>query len=82
MKKPFLNSRNKKYFHICWFADFKRINLNDRKQKMMWLQMILTRGRADDIRKLDFAEVNKFLPTLYLPEETKSLWKDYFSRRK
>jgi len=87
--KPKCNSKevsiftvpSKKYFHICWFADPKRMNLNEEKEKRMWLQMVLTRGRAANIRELDFAEVKKFLPDLFLPGEVKKLWADYFLKK-
>jgi hypothetical protein len=69
---------NKQYFHICWFCDIDKFNLNDEKEKKIYLQMILTRGKAKDIRKLNFDEIRKYLDELHLPKEVKKLWQDYF----
>lgn len=42
---------------------------------------MLTRGRAEDIRKLSLDEIALELENLSLPEEVHSLWKRYLEYR-
>ncbi|MFV1977368.1 MAG: hypothetical protein ACC651_16615, partial [Candidatus Scalindua sp.] len=64
--------------HIVWFADIERLNLNSKQDKKWWLKQVLQKGCMEDIKELDFDEVERFLPELYLPRAIKKLWEDYF----
>lgn len=39
-------------------------------------------GRMEDIGALDLDEVERILPTLYLPRPIQKLWSDYFAKRR
>jgi hypothetical protein len=39
-------------------------------------------GRVQDIRSLDFDEIERILPDHYLPKPIKKLWSDYFAKRR
>jgi hypothetical protein len=65
--------------YIVWSTD--RLQLNDPFQRRWLLQQILTRGRAEDIRKLNLDEIVLELDNLNLPEEVYSLWKRYVEYR-
>lgn len=81
--KIFTASENRKYSHICWFAQAKKYRTsNDPKVRRMWVQMVLLRGKAEDIRELPHSEIKKFLPDLVLPIEIKKLWERYLKIRK
>jgi hypothetical protein len=45
-------------------------------------QVLTTKGRAEDVAQLDWEEVKRLLPELDLPENIKSLWKDYFDSQR
>ncbi len=64
--------------HIVWLADIEGLNLNSKQDKKWWLKQVLQKGRIEDIKELDFDEVEMFLPELYLPRTIKKLWEDYF----
>ena len=68
--------------HIVWFADIEDLNLNNEQDKKWWLKQVLQKGRMEDIKELDFNEIEKFLPELYLPQTIKKLWEDYFEWKK
>ncbi|MCS6919365.1 MAG: hypothetical protein NZM28_06310, partial [Fimbriimonadales bacterium] len=63
--------------HIFWSAD--ALDLNDPFQRRLYLQHVLTHGRAEDIRQLDIAEIANVLDTLELPEPVRQLWKRYLT---
>ncbi len=63
--------------YIVWSTD--QIDDSDPYQHRWLLRQILTHGRAEDIRKLDFAEVKRELDELNLPDEIDSLWRNYFA---
>lgn len=67
---------NKK--HIVWFSDINNLDLNNEKDKKWWIKQVLLKGRMEDIKELDFEEIEKFLPDLYLSKNIKKLWEDYF----
>ena len=67
---------NKK--HIVWFADIEKLNLNNEQDRKWWFKQVLLKGRMEDIKELDFDEIERFLPELYLPRAIKKLWEDYF----
>ncbi len=64
--------------HIVWFADIEKLNLNKKQDKKWWFEQVLQKGRMEDIKELNFEEVEKFLDELYLPRFIKKLWEDYF----
>lgn len=61
--------------HLVWSTD--TIDLRDPFQKRWFLRQILMYGRAQDIRALELAEIEKELDNLDLPEEIKRLWQRY-----
>jgi len=65
--------------YIVWSTD--RLQLDDPFQRRWLLKQILTRGRAEDIRKLNIHEIALELDNLNLPEEIYSLWKRYLEYR-
>ena len=70
---------SKRFFHLSWCSDVRRMDLSDPRQMREWVQMVLERGRARDIRKLDLNQVRALLPSLRLSPETRSLWQNYFA---
>ena len=69
----------RRFFHLSWFSDVRRMDLSDPRQKREWIQIVLERGRARDVRNLDPKEVKALLPRLRLSPETRSLWQNYFA---
>jgi hypothetical protein len=65
--------------YIVWSTD--RLQLDDPFQRRWLLKQTLTRGRAEDIRKLSLNEIALELDNLNLPEEVYSLWKHYLEYR-
>jgi len=68
--------------HIVWYADLDKLDLRDPWLKKWWIQQVLTHGRLEDIRRLDFNVVKKILSSLRLDKKIKSLWEDYFKYMK
>ncbi len=64
--------------HIVWFADIEKLNLNEDQNRKWWIKQVLLKGRLEDIKDLDFNEVERLLPELYLPKPIKKLWENYF----
>ncbi len=65
--------------HLVWSAD--AVDLADPFQRKWYIRQILTRGRAEDIRKLDIQEVALLLNTLNLPKDVYALWRDFLEWR-
>ncbi len=65
--------------HIVWSTD--EIDLDDPFQRRWYIQQVLINGRMEDIRKLDLSEVASILGELNLPEDVRSLRKNYFKVR-
>ncbi|MCX6348283.1 MAG: hypothetical protein NTV79_02110 [Candidatus Aureabacteria bacterium] len=65
--------------HIVWYADLSKLDLKDPWLRKWWIRQVLVHGRFEDIRRLDFNEIEEMLPSLRLPPKIKSLWMDYFS---
>ena len=61
--------------HIVWSTD--TINLRDPFQRRWLLRQTLMRGRAEDVRMLELAEIKKELNELDLPENIQGLWRRY-----
>ncbi|PIS28987.1 hypothetical protein COT42_06515 [Candidatus Saganbacteria bacterium CG08_land_8_20_14_0_20_45_16] len=68
--------------HIVWYADLDKLDKKDPFVKKWWLEQVLSRGTMKDIGKLDFKNIHDLLPSLNLPKNVKSLWEDYFSKKK
>jgi len=69
--------------HIVWSFDrVESLDLNQPENRQWWIKQVLMNGRMEDIRSLDFEEVEKLLPELYLPRPIKKLWSDYFAKRR
>ena len=67
--------RPKRY--VVWSKN--EINLDDAWQKKWYLQQVLTNGRAEDIKQLDWEEVSLLLKELTLPEDIRRVWESYFA---
>lgn len=65
--------------HIVWSTD--RVDLSDPFQRNWYLGQVLTHGRAEDIRKLNFDEIAENLEDLNLPNEVYALWRAFFETR-
>jgi hypothetical protein len=69
--------------HIVWsFDKAECLDLSDPENRKWWIKQVLMNGRMEDIRALDFDEVERILPKLYLPKPIKKLWSDYFAKRR
>ena len=69
--------------HIVWsFNRVESLDLDQPENRQWWIKQVLMNGRMEDIRSLDFEEVEKLLPDLYLPRPIKKLWSDYFAKRR
>lgn len=66
--------------YIVWSK--KNIDLNDPWQKKWYIKKVLTQGRAEDVAKLDWNEINSLLDDLNLPHPIKRLWEKYFNAKK
>jgi hypothetical protein len=65
--------------YIVWSVD--RVNTTDPFQRRWLLRQILLHGRAQDIRLLDLAEVERDLDSLGLPPDLYRLWHNYLRAR-
>ena len=65
--------------YIVWSTD--QVDPTDPFQRRWLLRQVLTHGRADDIRALDFDEIERELDNLHLPPEIDSLWRTYLEQR-
>ena len=58
--------------YIVWSTD--HVDQSDPFQRRWLLRQILTHGRAEDIRALDWDEIKRELDQLDLPNEIDRLW--------
>jgi hypothetical protein len=65
--------------HIVWSTD--RLDLNDPFQRRWYLRQVIMHGRSDDIRDLNFEEVEQELDSLDLPSDLYQLWKKFLETR-
>jgi hypothetical protein len=65
--------------HIVWSTD--QVEPADPFQRRWLLRQVLTHGLADDIRALDFDEIERELDNLHLPPDIDSLWRTYLEQR-
>ena len=59
--------------YIVWSTD--QVDRSDPFQRRWLLRQILTHGRAEDIRSLDWEEIKRELDHLDLQKEIDRLWK-------
>jgi hypothetical protein len=59
--------------YIVWSTD--QVDQSDPFQRRWLLRQILTHGRAEDIRALDWDEIRRELDYLDLPQDIDSLWR-------
>ncbi|MBM4386897.1 MAG: hypothetical protein FJ088_04105 [Deltaproteobacteria bacterium] len=64
--------------HIVWFADPAKIDLSDAGNRRWWIEQVLLKGKMEDIRNLDFDEIERNLSEIFLPVDIRRLWEDYF----
>jgi len=55
------------------------IDLDNPFSRKYYIQEVLIRGRAEDVKEMDLEEVKRLLPELTLPKHILSLWDDYFA---
>ena len=63
--------------HVVWST--RRLDVSDPWQRRWYLEQVLAHGRAEDIRQLDWDEVERLLPCLHLPSRIRALWEGYFA---
>ena len=63
--------------HVVWST--RRIDASDPWQRRWYTEQVVTHGRAEDIRQLDWDEVQRLLPSLRLPPHVRALWESYFA---
>jgi hypothetical protein len=67
--------------HIVWSMGNREIDLSDPSDRAWWIKQVLMHGRIEDVLALDFDEVERLLPGLYLPRPVRKLWSDYFAAK-
>ena len=67
--------------YIVWSTD-KEIDLDDPFQKKWYIEQVLSHGRTEDVRELDWEEIRALLPELNLPKDVRNLWEAYFHAHK
>jgi len=65
--------------YILWSSD--RLDASEPFQRRWLLRQTLLHGLAEDIRTLDFDEINRELDLLDLPPDIDSLWRTYLRQR-
>ncbi len=69
--------------HVYWSTrGTMNVDLRDEAQRKWWIKQVLLNGTMDDVRGLDLQETERLLPELHLPTPVRSLWRDYFERRR
>ncbi len=66
--------------YIVWSTD--HIDLSDEWQRRWYIRHVLMYGRAEDVARLDWDEIERILPELNLPPTLHQLWESYFHARK
>jgi len=78
----FDSALSQRYKHIVWSVDLEKLDFSKPSIRRWWITTVLREGTARDIAELDFEEVKRLLPSLYLPKPVKDLWAAYFDSRK
>ena len=63
--------------HILWSKS--ALDVSDPYQRRYYIKQVLEYGRAEDIAKLDWAEVRSLLGELTLRPDVRALWLNYFN---
>ncbi|MCL6614274.1 MAG: hypothetical protein K6U03_06640 [Firmicutes bacterium] len=64
--------------HLKW-SEPRDYDLTDPAQRKRVYEIVLREGRAEDIRRyIDPAELRRVWDDLYLPENVRAAWEDYF----
>ena len=71
----------RKLKHIVWYADLMKLDFNHPFVKKWWMEQVLVHGTINEIKELDYKEIQKSLPQLNLPGEIKGMWEDYFANK-
>ena len=66
--------------YIVWSID--QVDQKDPFQHRWLLRQVLVHGRAEDIRNLDFDEIERELDQLDLPSDINSLWRNFLEYRR
>jgi hypothetical protein len=66
--------------YIVWSK--QEIDLSDEWQRRWYIRQVLMYGRAEDVARLDWEEIERLLPELDLPQTLHRLWESYFHARK
>lgn len=66
--------------HLVWSTD--HLDLSDPFQQRWLLRQTLVHGRAEDIRRLNLAEIERELEQLHLPRDVYDLWRRYLESRR
>jgi hypothetical protein len=66
--------------YIVWST--QDIDLSDEWQRRWYIRQVLMYGRAEDVARLDWDEIERLLPELDLPQTLHRLWESYFHARK
>lgn len=64
--------------YIMWSSN-KELDLNDKDQRKVYIEEVLTHGKDEDISSLDWDEIRHLLPQLNIPQRIRSLWENYFA---
>jgi len=65
--------------YILWSKD--EIDLTDDWQRHWYIRQVLMYGRAEDVARLDWDEIERLLPEIHLPPTLHLLWENYFHAR-
>jgi hypothetical protein len=74
-----MNGKIKPPRHLVWSTD--EVDLEHPFQRRWFLTQVLSHGTAEDIRQLDFDEVEHEIEHLVLPPEVDSLWRTFLESR-
>lgn len=66
--------------HIVWYAKVTASKLKNPWYQRWFLGEVLSHGRSEDIAKLDWKAIYQALPVLDIPQNVRSLWKNYFEK--
>jgi hypothetical protein len=66
--------------YIVWSTD--QVDPKDPFQHRWLLRQVLMHGLSEDIRNLDFGEIERELDPLDLPSEIDSLWRNFLEYRR
>ncbi|MBS4027524.1 MAG: hypothetical protein KGZ58_02710 [Ignavibacteriales bacterium] len=62
--------------YIVWSK--REIDLEDSFQRKWYIEQVLSHGRSEDIRTLDYDEIKSLLPTMNISKNIRRVWENYF----